>query len=75
MLCDLFLLFIGEDAVGFGDVVSFVAFDVVVADNDGEGDAFLSAVSCASGCFMLHRKHVHEHARSLGCLVCATLKK
>jgi len=42
----LLLLFVG-------DVVSSKAFVVAVADDDGVGDAFLPAVSCVSGCFVL----------------------
>ncbi len=50
---DLLLLMIGGGGAGFGDVVSSMAFNVAVADDDGVGDAFLSAVSCTSGCFVL----------------------
>ena len=49
----LLLSLIGGGSAGFGDVVSSMAFDVAVSDDDGVGDAFLSAVSCASGCFVL----------------------
>ncbi len=50
---DLLLLFVGDGDAVFGDDVSSIAFVVDVADDDGVGDAFLSAVSCASGCFVL----------------------
>ena len=49
----LLLSLIGGGSAGFGDVVSSMAFDVAVSDDDGVGDAFLSAVFCASGCFVL----------------------